>query len=476
MRRRSFLALPAVAAVAEQQRRSLAGDPQRPRYHLLPRANWMNDPNAPIYWRGRYHMFYQHNPHGAYWAGMHWGHAVSPDMVHWRHMPIALAPVKGGPDKNGVWSGCAVVNGGTPTVLYTATMPETQCLATSHTSDLSVWRRHEQNPVLAKRPDGLELTGFRDPCVWQEDGTWYMALGSGFKAVGGAVLLYRSPDLVDWTYMHPLFEGRLDPNATASNPAVRGEMWECPSFFALGDKHVLFVSTQGGTPYWIGTYKDFRFTPEYDGHLDTGSYYAAITQLDAQGRRILWGWIRERRSGRAQRAAGWSGVLSLPRVLVLRRDGRLGMAPAQQVRSLRGRRREFANLFAPDGGAMEIPDLRGDAIELLADWDALDADEFGIAVLDTPIRYNRASRHLAVGKERPAAVPLESNQRLRLNVFMDCSLIEVFANGRACVTARAYIPNPAESRVSIWARGGSAKLRSLIVYEMKPISADRLTT
>jgi beta-fructofuranosidase len=475
VKRRSFLALPTAAPLL-QQRPSLARDPQRPKYHLLPRANWMSGPNAPIYWRGRYHMFYQHNPHAPVWGNLHWGHAVSPDMLHWRHLPIALGPVKGGPDKDGVWSGCAVVNNGTPTVVYTATMPETQCLATSHTSELTAWRRHEGNPVLAKRPEGVELTGFRDPCVWHDDGTWYMALGSGFRGVGGAVLLYRSPDLIDWTYLHPLFAGKLDPAVTAKNPVATGEMWECPTLFRLGDKHVLFVSTQGGTPYWVGEYKDFTFTPDHEGRLDTGAYYAPITQTDAQGRRILWGWIPERRSRQAQQAAGWSGVMSLPRVLALRRDGRLGITPASQVRALRGRRREFANLFAPDGGVMDIPDVAGDALELLAEWEPRDADELGMTVLETPILYNQAARRLTVGKERPVILPLGAGQPLRLNVFVDCSVIEVFANGRACVTARAYVANPEDAGVSISSRGGSARLRSLVAYEMKAISTDRLTT
>jgi Beta-fructosidases (levanase/invertase) len=99
-----------------------------------------------------------------------------------------------------------------------------------------------------------------------------------------------------------------------------------PSFFALDGKHVLFVSTQDTTPYYVGTYKDLEFTPESEGRLDTGAYYAPISQLDAQGRRIVWGWIQERRSREAQRAAGWSGVLSLPRVLSLR-EGHLAIEP-----------------------------------------------------------------------------------------------------------------------------------------------------
>jgi beta-fructofuranosidase len=253
-------------------------------------------------------------------------------------------------------------------------------------------------------------------------------------------------------------------------------MWECPSLVPFGDKHVLVVSTQGTTPYWIGTYKDHRFTPERDGKLDTGAYYAPITQLDSQGRRIMWGWIRERRSREAQIAAGWSGVMSLPRMLALRRDGSLVLAPAQQIQSLRGRRKEFANLFAPDGGMMEIPGVRGDAMELFAEWDAGDADEFSLTVLETPITYNRSTRRLTVGKEPSAVVPLGSNQTLRLNVFVDCSVIEVFANARACITARSYVANPAESPVTISARGGSAKLRALVVFEMNAISSDRLTT
>ncbi|HMD20740.1 MAG TPA: glycoside hydrolase family 32 protein, partial [Alloacidobacterium sp.] len=97
----------------------LAHDTNRPQFHLLPAANWMNDPNGPIFWKGKYHMFFQYNPHAAVWGDMHWAHAVSPDMVHWQHLPVALAPTKGGPDGEGCFSGSAVVFNGVPTFLYT---------------------------------------------------------------------------------------------------------------------------------------------------------------------------------------------------------------------------------------------------------------------------------------------------------------------------------------------------------------------
>ena len=103
--------------------RKLASDPLRPQYHLMPAHNWMNDPNGPIYFGGRYHMFHQYNPRGATWGNMHWAHATSPDMIHWQHEPIALAPTAGGPDSEGVFSGSAVLDDGKPAVIYTAVAP-----------------------------------------------------------------------------------------------------------------------------------------------------------------------------------------------------------------------------------------------------------------------------------------------------------------------------------------------------------------
>ncbi|HLI76244.1 MAG TPA: glycoside hydrolase family 32 protein, partial [Acidobacteriaceae bacterium] len=135
----------AEAGSIEALEAKLARDPRRPQFHLLPKRNWMNDPNAPVYWKGRYHMFFQYNPDGAIWGDMHWGHAVSPDMVHWKHLPVALAPTPGGPDAEGCFSGTAVIDGDEVAVLYTGvvnapeseatlrdgvhSLRETQCLA-----------------------------------------------------------------------------------------------------------------------------------------------------------------------------------------------------------------------------------------------------------------------------------------------------------------------------------------------------------
>ena len=484
MRRRTFLSLSTAAAFSEEPGKE-AADHQRPKFHFLPSANWMNDPNAPIFWKGKYHMFYQYNPNGAFWGTMHWGHAVSTDMIHWKHLPVALAPSPGGPDKDGAFSGCAVDNNGVPTLIYTGTKPEAQCIATS-SDGLYTWKKYEGNPVIPGAPAGLAVTGFRDPCVWRENDAWFMAIGSGFADVGGAVLLYTSPDLVHWSYLHPLFTGTMDTKSSAKGPVGTGEMWECPSFFPLGDKHVLFVSTQGGTPYFIGTYKDFRFEPEIHGHLDHGAFYAPITQLDAHGRRILWGWIPERRSSQAQHAAGWSGVLSLPRVLSIRPDGRLGIEPALQSRALRQGRQNILNIAIPDGKPARIPGVSGDCLEIRAEIDPGDADEYGIQLccsadlIDSlPIVHNRTLNRLSGAQPRASQhgnLILAEGETLRLIIFVDCSVIEVFANGRMCLTERAYTAKPSNTGVALYAKGGTAKLKSVQVFEMKPISADRMTT
>ena len=160
----------------------LAADPLRPQFHLLPAKNWMNDPNGPIFWNGLYHMFFQYNPNAAVWGDMHWNHAVSEDMIHWRHMPIALAPTPGWADGDGCFTGSAVNDNGVATILYTgvketsfeqATLRdshhnfrETQCLATSSDPQLRTWNKWK-DPVI-QPPNDPKLTGFRDPFLWHD--------------------------------------------------------------------------------------------------------------------------------------------------------------------------------------------------------------------------------------------------------------------------------------------------------------------
>jgi beta-fructofuranosidase len=479
----------------EPLQKKLAADLHRPRYHLMPPANWMNDPNGPLFWKGQYHMFYQHNPNGAFPENMHWGHAVSRDLVHWKHLPIALAPIPGGPDKDGCWSGCAVVDGGVPTIVYTGVFPQVQCLARSD-DGMMTWRKYPGNPIIGAPPQGMEIAGFRDPCVWREADEWFLAIGSGIKGQGGMVLLYRSRDLIHWDYLHLLCKGRKDELLPGKDPVSTGEMWECPDFFPLADKHALIVSTQGTVIYSAGRYVNQYFHPEVQGKADLGdSYYAARSMADEKGRRILWGWIREGRNDAAQRAAGWSGVISLPRVLTLGHDGRLGMAPAPEIETLRGKHQIFESLPIVPGSFSLLKSVRGDSLEIQAELEPGASEAVGLTVRSTPdgkeqtsITYNRSSGHLLVERERSSLSPdvdrspqggpfaLAGDEPLKLHIFLDASVIEIFANDRACLTSRVYPSRPDSPGLGMFARGNKARLKALDVWEMRPISPNRLTT
>ena len=267
----------------------------RPRYHFLPAANWMNDPNGLIQWDGVYHLFYQYNPYGPLHGTIHWGHASSTDLVHWTDLPIALTPSPDSPDADGCWSGCAIDAEGVPTLMYTGVilgasptrmggLREAQCLATSE-DGLRTWKKHPANPVIAAPPPDPDLIGFRDPFVWREADHWCCVIGTGIAGVGGAILLYRSPDLLHWHYVGLLCSG----NAAVTDPLWTGTIWECPQFFPLGDRYILIFSAWSAgkthhTVYAIGHYTGDQFTVQKMHHLDLGSsFYAPATMHDIQG-------------------------------------------------------------------------------------------------------------------------------------------------------------------------------------------------
>lgn len=481
-------------------RARLAADPQRPRYHFQPPAQWMNDPNGLIQWRGRYHLFYQHHPDGPLWDDMHWGHAVSDDLVRWRHLPIALAPTPGGPDEDGVFSGCAVDHDGVPTLVYSGVRGKEQlvCLATAadpDDPDLVEWRKDPGNPVIPVAPPGSDWVAYRDPCVWREGDAWYMVHGAGIVDVGGAALLYRSADLRDWDYLGPIRVGEI----ARREPIWTGSMWECPQFFPLGDKHVLLISVwyrnppEPSTLYiaaLIGTFDGQRFTPEREEVFDAGAGYAPQTMRDERGRRLCWSWIRETRSREAITAAGWAGAMSLPYVFSPRPDGLLGVAPAPELAALRGAHTRLGETTLAEG-ARPLADVSGDCLELALELDPGDAATVGLIVRRSPdgaeatrIAYTPASGRLAIERERssldeaadratrPAALALAPGEPLRLRAFLDRSIIEVFANERLILTERIYPTRPDSTGVALFAEGGGATVRSLDAWQMGTIWAE----
>lgn len=459
----------------------MINDRQRPAYHFLPAANWMNDPNGLIHWRGVFHLFYQYNPHGAFHATMHWGHATSRDLVYWQHEPIALAPTPGGPDQDGVWSGCAVDDHGVPTLVYTGVRGTAQlpCVAVSHDA-LHTWVKDADNPVIAAPPAEYATNEFRDHTIWLQDGMWYMGIGSTIRDEVGCVALYRSHDLRRWEYLGPLVRG--DPSL--------GTIWECPDFFALAGRHILIVSPLPfrRVIYLSGRYADHRFEAEFSGEVDPGgSFYAPQSFVDAAGRRIMLGWLAEERSVAAQRAAGWSGAMSLPRLLSMRPDGTLVQTPAPELQQLR-REHWYVTGLAIEAGARAPLAAAGDQIELRANIDVRHAEQAGFAVRRSPdgaeetlIFYDRTSGMLVVDRKqssldaespttrRTAVLALAAHEPLALTIFIDHSVIEITANDRVFMAVRVYPALATSTTICPIAAGGDAWLTTCDAWQMASI-------
>ena len=349
----------------------------RPLFHLTPWVGWMNDPNGFTYYQGQYHLFYQYHPYDTEWNAMHWGHAVSHDLLHWTYLPAALAP-DAPYDSFGCFSGSAIgLPDGKQLLMYTGVRKEggvkgkefqTQCLAVG---DGVNYRKYEQNPVLdaSDLPESLSPYDFRDPKVWKTgDGSYRCVVGARRKDKRGVLLLYHSRDGFRWE-----FESVL-----AENDGRFGLMWECPDFFPLDGKDVLFVSPQdmlpegfeyhngNGTVCQIGTFDEEtkRFIPEHHQAIDYGiDFYAPQTILTPDGRRVMIGWMQNwdtcKVTGYEERP--WFGQMSLPRELSIQ-NGRLYQQPIRELSLYRSGKAEYKDVHLDSPQA--LPGIEGRSVEL----------------------------------------------------------------------------------------------------------------
>jgi beta-fructofuranosidase len=329
-------------------------------------------------------------------------------------------------------------------------------------------------PAIAKPPAGLGVTGFRDPSVWR-DGDWhYMTVGSGIKGKGGMVLLYRSPAMGNealrgWEYLHPLAEGEAS-GKDSPNAVDTGDMWECPDFFALDGWHVLLYSTRGKVVWETGHLdtKTMRFQRVKRGLVDAGAYYAAKSQLDAKGNRVLWGWVQETRPAAEYAAAGWAGCMSLPRRLNVAADGVLEMRVDGAVEELRG---EKVAVDWAGKSSVEIP-LGNGAVGFRAVMEGESRlvlkDASGVRA-QIQVAQKGGALELMVGDE---VLPLEGKSPVEVRAYFDGSVLEVIADNRAAATVRCY----GVTAATVSGEAGAGSVRGLEVRKMKPISSNRLTT
>ena len=477
-------------------REAMAGDPHRPLYHFTASANWMNDPNGPIFWKGWYHMFYQYNPNEARWGDIHWGHARSADLVHWEDLPIALTPSPDGPDQAGCWSGCVVDDNGVPTAFYTGLEPQSVCVATGD-DDLIHWTKHP-SPVIGGPPKELNLTGFpsitghasadfRDPYVWREGEQWFLLIGSGMREQGGTALLYRSKDLQKWEFIRPIWTAVIGSDCN---------MWECPILVRDSQSHILLVSPHPEAKYiyWVsGTLEDYRFKEIRRGKVDLGELVYApqcLVQPDRK-RKLLWTWIKEARTTEAQLASGWSGVLCLPREIHLDENGELLFVPAPELEGLRtSERRWRQQTISPDSGNV-FREIYGDLIEIdsvlrpkpNSIWSLVvranpdDAEQtkitFDIALQTFTVDGTFSSLDPSVERKAVSGpLILEKDGLIRIRMFLDRSVVELFIDNRFSVTQRLYPTRPDSSGLKMVVEKGSIDIVELSLWTLRSIWPD----
>jgi fructan beta-fructosidase len=458
----------------------------RPQFHFSPDSMWMNDPNGMVYYDGEYHLFYQHNPGSNVWGPMHWGHAISTDLIHWEHLPIALYPDSLGT----IFSGSAVMDWNNSSGLGSGQKPPMVAIFTHHNQDLAdqgsdrfqyqslaysldkgrSWTKYGGNPVL----ENPGIRDFRDPkVIWHEEGEkWIMAL-----AAHDRILFYSSPDLIQWTLESEFGE----------NTGAHGGVWECPDLFPLEhegeEKWVLLVSINPGGPhggsatqYFVGEFDGSTFTNENPGTealwIDHGKdNYAGVTWSDIpeeDGRRIFMGWMSNWQYANRVPTARWRNAMTLPRELLLDRDDEGYLLRSVPVRETGMLREEVLTLEpGPVSGRSDIgPDI-GEGyplyeIDLVFETEPAlleEGDGFGFILEGTGkeqvgVTFDISTSRIAISRLEDSGetdfsehftglheAPYEKPEggEIRFHAFVDLSSIELFVDqGRAVMTELVF--------------------------------------
>ncbi len=468
-------------------------DPYRPVFHFTPPSNWMNDPNGLVYFEGEYHLFYQYHPDGLVWGPMHWGHAVSVDLVNWQHLPIALYP-----DEHGlIFSGSAVVDWkntagfGREALIaiftYSKDHVETQNLAYS-TDRGRTWTKYAGNPVI---PHPGDLYDIRDPKVFWHEDHWVMLLAAGDK-----VLFYTSSNLKDWDQ-----SGRFGGGYGSTDG-----VWETPDLFQLpvtnasDSRWVLTVGLGNGGPaggsatqYFIGDFDGRNFVSENSKDTvlwaDHGAdYYAPQSWNDEpNGRRIMVGWMSNWQYANLVPASTWRGMFTIPRELSLKQTEhgiRLVHQPIRELQSLRAEHHHWqAEIVKPESNLLK--DIHGQALEIVAEFQvAKDVKRFGFRVrvgMDehTTINYSVEDESLNLDRTHSGEVTFHNafagvhsvkltpiNHVIRLHIFVDSPSVEVFANDGLIVLTDCVFPSPQSNGLELFAEGGQVIVNSLDVYQL----------
>lgn len=479
-------------------------EPYRPQIHFTPAVNWMNDPNGLVYHDGEYHLFYQHNPFGNTWGHMSWGHAVSKDLVHWEHLPVALK------EENNImiFSGSAVVDHNNTSGFSTDGNPPMVAIYTGHHTDRErqdqriafsldngrTWTKYEGNPVIDEG-----MADFRDPKVfWHEESDqWVMVVALSKEQKVG---LYGSENLKEWEFL-----SEFGPAGAAGD-----RLWECPDLFKLPvededgeSKWVLQVDVNPGAvaggsggQYFVGEFDGQKFSEDTANEgqtlwVDYGRDFYAVqsySDIPAEDDRRIWlAWMNNWDYANKIPTDPWRSAMTIPRELSLvsTEDGyRLIQKPVHELQKLRGEHYTFENLDISSVVGGRQPEFQGKLYELIAEFDVGDAETVGLKIRkgeneETVVGYNVEKQELFVDRTTSGEVAFDSafasvdrapmsleNNRIRLHLFVDWSSVEVFGNvGRVSITDRIF-PSQESEGFELFSEGGSASLISMDIWEL----------
>ena len=464
----------------------------RPTYHFSPLYGWMNDPNGMVYKDGEYHLFYQHNPYGSKWGNMHWGHAISKDLINWEHRPDAITPDALGT----IFSGSAVVDtdntagfgAGAIVAIYTQNSDrQVQSIAYSTDNGRS-FTKYENNPVLTS-----DARDFRDPKVFwhKETQRWIMLL-----AVGQEMQIFSSSNLKDWAFESSFGEGQ----------GAHGGVWECPDLFELPvdgtneKKWVLLCNLNPGGPfggsatqYFVGTFNGKEFvneSPSQTKWMDWGKdHYATVTWSDApDNRRIAIAWMSNWQYANDVPTSQYRSPNSVPRDLSLFTvDGEtyLQSAPSPELLALRdvSKKRSFKV-----NGTRTIKEMipgNGGAYEIELTIENQHADVIGFRLYndkgeEVDMQYDMKEKKFSMDRRKSGDVGFNENfpmltwtaiesgkDELKLRLFVDKSSVEAFGDGGRFVMTNQVFPSEPYTHIDFYSKGGAYKVDSFVIYKLK---------
>ncbi len=513
---------------SRELRELLLKDPYRPGYHfVMPEDKGVpGDPNGAFYANGRYHLMYLYDRRGGkFWHEkcFCWGHISSIDLVHWRHHPDSISPGHG---DGGCFSGGAFVDNNNVAYLSYWALPTTNesfdggiGIAKSSDRHYETWEKFSPTPIPCTEFGILDINdsdgninhvGNADPSnIWQKDDVYYMQAGnkavldkygrekeSPQKYKGDWVDLFKSYDLKSWEFVHRFYHRDINNNWTAE-----GEDDMCPSFLPLplskdggkdsGKYLQLFISHNKGCQYYIGEYDKSNdlFIPESHGRMswNDNTFFAPEALIDDKNRQIMWAWLLDSPEvvNHEFTKCGWSGIYCLPRTIWLGNDNTLRIAPIDELEILRYNHKEFPAVKINDNQNMELLDINGESCEIELVVSEIYAEKIGLQVRTSPdgeettlLYYDSSKKQLVFdstksGKrgrliKETAPFELKESEKLVLRIFIDKSVIEIFANDRQAIARRVYPECSDSNNIFIFCENGNAHVETIKTWEMMP--------